>query len=78
MFPLEVYGDFSIRSKATNSVVLGSIWSNFELVCDVMDILVTCKYKKDPIKIKAQECSQHFPIITLLELSVAMETRVPQ
>ena len=28
-------------------------------------------------KMKALECSQHFPIITLWELSVAMDTRVP-
>ena len=25
-------------------------WPNFELVRDVMDVLVTCKYEKDPIK----------------------------
>ena len=30
--------------------VLGPIWPNFELVRDVMDILVTCKYEEDPIK----------------------------
>ena len=48
--PLLVYGDFSRRSRAANSAVLGSIWPNFELVRDVMDVLVTCKYKEDPIK----------------------------
>ena len=26
------------------------IWPNFELVRDVMDVLVTCKYVEDPIK----------------------------
>ena len=26
------------------------IWPNFELVRDVMDVLVTCKYGEDPIK----------------------------
>ena len=30
--PLEVYGDFSRRSRATNSTVLGPIWPNFEHV----------------------------------------------
>ena len=25
-------------------------WPNFELVLDVMDVLVTCKYEEDPIK----------------------------
>ena len=58
--------------RAANSAVLGPIWPNFELIPDVMDVLVTCKNKEDPIK------SGHkiFPIITLWELSVAMETRV--
>ena len=32
------------------SAVLGPIWPNFELVRDVMDVLVTCKYEEDPIK----------------------------
>ena len=35
---------------AANSAVLGPIWPNFELVRDVIDVLVTCKYEKDPIK----------------------------
>ena len=48
--PLQVYGDFSRPSRAANSAVLGPIWPNFELVRDVMDVLVTCKYEKDPIK----------------------------
>ena len=42
-----------------------------------MNIFVICKYEEDPIKkLKALECLQHFPIISLWELSVAMETRV--
>ena len=48
--PLLVYGDFSRRSRAANSEVLDPIWPNFELVRDVMDVLVTCKYEEDPIK----------------------------
>ena len=49
--PLKVYGDFSRRSRAANSAVLGPIWPNFELVRDVvMDVLVTCKYEEDPIQ----------------------------
>ena len=43
-------GDFSRGSRAANSAVLGPIWPNFELVRDVIDVLVTCKYKEDPIK----------------------------
>ena len=48
--PLEVYGDFSRRSRAANSAVLGGIWPKFELVRDIMVVLVTCKYEEDPIK----------------------------
>ena len=48
--PLKVYWDFSRRSRAANSAVLGPIWPIFELVRDVMDVLVTCKYEEDPIK----------------------------
>ena len=43
-------GILSRRSRAANSAVLGLIWPNFELVRDVMDVLVTCKYEEDPIK----------------------------
>ena len=48
--PLKVYGDFSRRSRAANSIVLGPIWPYFVLVRDVMDVLVTCKYEEDPMK----------------------------
>ena len=48
--PLQVYGNFFRRSRAANSAVLGRIWSNFELVQDIMAVLVTCKYEEDPIK----------------------------
>ena len=44
------HGDFSRRSRAANSAVLGPIWPNFELVREVMDVLVICKYEEDPIK----------------------------
>ena len=43
-----------------------------------MDVLVTCKYEEDPIKNEGARVDTNiFPIITLWELSVAMETRVP-
>ena len=38
------------RSRAANSAVLSPIWPNFELVRDVIDVLVTCTYEEDPIK----------------------------
>ena len=70
-------GDFSRRSKAANSAVLCRIWRNLKLVRDVMDVLVTCKYEEDTIKNEgASLFITIFPIITLWELSVAMDTRV--
>ena len=48
--PLYVYGDFSRCPRTANPAVLSPIWPNFELVRDVMDVLVTCKYEEDPIK----------------------------
>ena len=36
--------------NSANSAVLSLIWPNFELVRDVIDVLVTCKYEEDPIK----------------------------
>ena len=41
--------DFSRRSRAANSAVPGPNWPNFELVRDVINVLVTCKYE-DPIR----------------------------
>ena len=75
--PLLVYGIFFIRSRAANSVVGGRIRPNFELIEALMHVIVTCKYEKDPIKsIRDNVMTSFFPIITLWELSVAMETRV--
>ena len=50
MKELECSQDFSRRSRAANSAVLDPIWPNFELVQDVINVLVTCKYEEDPIK----------------------------
>ena len=47
--PLWVYGDFSGRSGAAGSAVLGPIWPGFELVRDVVGVLVACGYDGDPI-----------------------------
>ena len=48
-------GIFSRRSRAANSALLCPFWSNFELVRDVMNVLVTCKYEED------QNLMQPFP-----------------
>ena len=54
-------GIFSRRSRAANSAVLGPIWPYFELVRDVMDVLVTCKYEEDPIKNECARVVTTFP-----------------
>ena len=43
-------GFFFRRSRAANSAVLGRIWLKFELVQDIINVLVTCKYEEDPIE----------------------------
>ena len=49
------------RSRAANSVVSGLIWPKFELVRDLMHILVNCKYKKDQIKSNREKMETPFP-----------------
>ena len=43
-------GIFFRRSRAANSAVLGRIWLKFELVRDIIDVLLSCKYEEDLIK----------------------------
>ena len=64
--PLLAYGDFFRRSRAAKPSVGGPIRLKFDLVGALMYFLITCKYEKDRIIV--------FSIITLWELSVAMET----
>ena len=59
--PLQVYGDFSRRSRAANSALLGPIWLKFKLVRDVIDVLVTCKYEEDLIKNEGARVVTIFP-----------------
>ena len=42
-------GIFFRRSKTPNSVVGSSIWPKFELIQDIMHVLITCKFEKDRI-----------------------------
>ena len=48
----------------------GLIWSNFDLIRALMYVIITCKYKNDPIKEPRKSGNTVFQII----LSVAMET----
>ena len=38
------------RLRAGNYVVRGRIWPNFKLIQALMNVIITCKYEKDPIK----------------------------
>ena len=42
-------GIFFPRSRAANSAVGGPIWPKFELIQDIMHVLITCKFEKDRI-----------------------------
>ena len=44
-------GVFLRRSRAANSVVGGPIWLKFELIHNIMHVLVTSKFEKDRINI---------------------------
>ena len=46
-------------SRADNSVVLGPIGLNFELVQDIMCVLITCKFKKDWINSNRKKMWRH-------------------
>ena len=51
IFPIiRSIGVFLRCSRAANSIVRGRIWLNIELMQALMYVIVTCKYKKDPIK----------------------------
>ena len=52
IFPIiRSIGVFLRRSRAANSVVGGPIWPKFELIHNIMHVLVTCKFEKDQINI---------------------------
>ena len=42
-------GIFFRRSRAANSIVAGPIWPKFQLIQDIMHVLITCKFQKDRI-----------------------------
>ena len=67
MMELECSQDFSHYGifqtlKAANSVVLGPIWPNFELVRDVMDVLVTYLPEGNPTKKGASVLTTFSPL----------------
>ena len=65
-------GIFSKRSRAANSPVGGPIRPKFELVRDLMHVIVTCKYEEERMKSSREKVkTPFFPIMTL---SVTMET----
>ena len=59
-FPIISRWEIFKTSRAANSVVSGPIWPKFELFPDFMHVLVTCKYKKDPIKNNREKVETSF------------------
>ena len=53
-------GKFFRHSRAANSIVSSPIWPKFELVWDFMHVLVSSKYKKDPIKTDREKVETSF------------------
>ena len=52
IFPIiKSKGVFLRHSRAANSVVGGPIWLKFELIHNIMHVLVTSKFEKDQINI---------------------------
>ena len=70
------HGKNFLRSRASNSVNC-LIWPEIECVRDFMTVIVTCKSDEGLIKNEGPILWTTFsPIISLWELSVAVETRV--
>ena len=65
-------------SRAANSTVCGPSRPKFKLVRALMHVIITCKYEKDRMKNSREKVETPFSpfMITLWELSVAMETNV--
>ena len=42
---INLMGDIFGHSRASHPVVRGSIWPQFKLIKDIMNVLVTCKLK---------------------------------
>ena len=55
-----LYVFFFRHSRAANSKVCGGILPKFELIQAFIVVHVTCKNKRDPIKIYALECLQAY------------------
>ena len=53
-------------------MVRGRILPNFKLIQALIDVIITCKYEKDPIKNNREKVAT--PFFQIITLSVAMET----
>ena len=61
----KAYGDFFTSSRVANSAVGCRIWPNFELVRDLMHVLLTCKYKRMDEKLSRKSGDTIIPTIRL-------------
>ena len=58
-------GIFFLRSRAANSVVSGPFWPKFELIQDIMHVLITCKFEKDRINSNGEQVAKRATIAQL-------------
>ena len=63
-------GIFFRRSRAANSVVGGQIWPKFELIQDIMHVLITCKFENDRINSNGKKCGRRFFIRSMADNSI--------
>ena len=61
--PKYVYKDFPRPLWAANSYVPDRILPNFELIQDIMVVLVTCKNKEEPIKNEGDRVVTRFSLL---------------
>ena len=51
IFPIISLLGYFLDAQAANSVVCGPIWPKFELIHNIMHVLVTSKFEKDRVNI---------------------------
>ena len=78
-YPLDIFSIISLWenfswSRESNSKLNSPISPKFELRWDFMPVLIICKFDEDPVKKEDYRLDNIFPILSLWELSVVMET----
>ena len=51
----DAQGQLTLLSVVGSSRISGPLWSKFELIQDIMHVLITCKLEKDRINSKGEK-----------------------